>query len=91
MEQWIPWIIMAVIALVGGALGHWLARRRAWVVLAIAAAALVGMSARQWLKAQAAPSGWDGIAEALVVYLFLAPMLAGLLAGLVVALVRRRG
>ncbi len=65
----------------GALLGFVLGRARAWRPLWVTAAVLAIVVVWQWIEAQGAPSGWDGIAIMMLVFLFLMPGLIGLLAG----------
>ena len=77
MEYAIPVVCFAV----GGVVGFFLGRARAWAVLGVIAAVLAAVVVWQWFAAQQAPSGWDGIAIMVLVFLFLMPGLVGLLTG----------
>ncbi len=73
--------IMAGCFLAGGLAGVLLGRARAWRLLWAIAAGLAIAVGWQWMQAQDAASGWDGIAIMLLVFLFLMPGLIGLLGG----------
>jgi len=77
MEYVIPMACFAV----GGVGGFFLGRARAWAVLGVIAVVLAAVVVWQWFAAQDAPSGWDGIAVMILIFLFLMPGLIGLLTG----------
>lgn len=66
---------------VGILFGFLLGRRQAWLMLWLTAAAMMGVVIWQWIAAQGAQSGWDGIAMMLAIFLFLMPGVIGLLLG----------
>jgi len=66
-------------------LGFLLGRSRAWGLLWVTAAVVSVVVGWNLMQAQAATSGWDGLAIMLLVLLYLLPGLAGLLSGAALA------
>ncbi|UYV36112.1 hypothetical protein N4R57_13860 [Rhodobacteraceae bacterium D3-12] len=82
--------IPAACFVVGVLFGFMLGRKRAWLMLWLTAAAMMAVVIWQWIEAQGAQTGWDGIAMMLAIFFFLMPGVIGLLLGGAIAWWRAR-
>lgn len=75
------YVIPAACFAMGVLFGFMLGRKRAWLMLWLTAAGMMAVVIWQWIEAQGAQTGWDGIALMLGIFLFLMPGVIGLLLG----------